>query len=89
MARLARLSLDDADIEAFGRDLSAILRHVATIQAIDPGAAPPFLRPGDGTARAGDLAADLPHPGMLAEDLLALAPQADGAFIAVPKVLGS
>ena len=89
VARLARLSLPDADIEQFRSDLSAVLAHVATIQAIDVGATPPFTRPGDLTARERDLAADIPHPGMPVEDLLGLAPRAEPPYIAVPKVLGS
>ena len=89
MARLARLSLDDGEIDAIRRDLSDILEHVATVQAQDVGDTAPLARPGDRVAGIADLAADEPHAGMPIADLLALAPLVEGPFIAVPKVLGT
>ena len=84
MARLARLSLEDDEIEALRADLSAVLEHVATVRSVDVEGVGPFTRPGTLT---GSLATDESRPGMTVERLLALAPAAEGDYIAVPKVL--
>ena len=87
MARLARLSLSDAEIAGLRRDLSAVLDHVDTIRSIDVDGAAPFARPGDRTVGPDELTADEPRSAMPVADLLALAPLAEGPFISVPKVL--
>lgn len=85
VATLSRLALDEAGLEAARRDLSAILGHVAAIQALDVDDVEPMPRPQDVVNR---LAEDEPGPLLDREVLLRMAPQTEGPFIAVPKVLG-
>ena len=78
VARLARLALDESELERMGEELSAVLDHVDRIRELDlDGVAP--------TAHAVDLAgvmrADEPVPGLTREQALAAAPEpVDGGF---------
>ena len=78
VARLARLELDEAELDKMADELSAVLDHVARIRELDlEGVAP--------TAHATDLAgvmrADVPVPGLTVEQALAAAPEpVDGGF---------
>jgi aspartyl-tRNA(Asn)/glutamyl-tRNA(Gln) amidotransferase subunit C len=85
VATLSRLALDEDGLEAARRDLSAILGHVAAIQALDVEHVEPMPRPQDVVNR---LAEDEPGPLLDREVLLRMAPRTEGPFIAVPKVLG-
>jgi aspartyl-tRNA(Asn)/glutamyl-tRNA(Gln) amidotransferase subunit C len=78
VARLARLSLDDDEVQTMASELSAVLEHVDRIRELDlEGVAP--------TSHAVDLAgvmrADEPEPGLTNEAALAAAPEpVDGGF---------
>jgi aspartyl-tRNA(Asn)/glutamyl-tRNA(Gln) amidotransferase subunit C len=78
VARLARLRLDEAELDRMASELSAVLDHVERIRELDlDGVAP--------TAHAGDLAgvmrADEPVPCLPREVVLAAAPEpVDGGF---------
>jgi aspartyl-tRNA(Asn)/glutamyl-tRNA(Gln) amidotransferase subunit C len=78
VARLARLSLDDDEVQKMASELSAVLDHVDRIRELDlDGVAP--------TSHAVDLAgvmrADEPVPGLSTEAALAAAPEpVDGRF---------
>lgn len=85
VARLSRLQLDDAALEAARTDLSAILHHVARIGEVDVEDVAPMPRPLDAVNR---LAEDEPGPTLDRAVVLDLAPATEGDFIAVPKVLG-
>jgi aspartyl-tRNA(Asn)/glutamyl-tRNA(Gln) amidotransferase subunit C len=84
VAKLARLQLTDAEIEEFTGQLSAILGYVAKMNELD-------------TADVQPLAHCLPISNVLREDIikeslgtektLANAPQRDGNFFKVPKIL--
>lgn len=85
VARLSRLKLDDAALEAARADLSAILHHVAMIGRVEVDGVAPMPRPLDTVNR---LAEDEPGPTLDRSVVLGLAPATEGDFIAVPKVLG-
>jgi len=85
VARLSRLALDDAGLAAAQADLTAILGHVATLSSLDVEGVEPMARPHDQVNR---LAEDEPGPTLDRQVLLALAPEVEGDYIAVPKVLG-
>ena len=85
VAKLARLSLADHELEACRHDLTAILDHVATLADLDLDGVAPMAHPGDQTNR---IDADEPVPGFPVGVVLELAPETEGDFIAVPKVLG-
>jgi aspartyl-tRNA(Asn)/glutamyl-tRNA(Gln) amidotransferase subunit C len=78
VARLARLSLDDDEVQKMASELSAVLEHVDRIRELDlEGVAP--------TSHAVDLAgvmrADEPEPCLTNEAALAAAPEpVDGGF---------
>ncbi len=85
VASLAKLELDDAEVERLRGELGAILGYAQRLQALNLDAVEPLTTPLEMT---GPMAADVPG-GMLApETLLGLAPETDGPFVKVPKVLG-
>jgi aspartyl-tRNA(Asn)/glutamyl-tRNA(Gln) amidotransferase subunit C len=84
VAKLSRLELTDAEVEEFTGQLSAILEYVEKMNELD-------------TADVEPLAHCLPVSNVLREDAvkeslgtdkaLANAPQQDGEFFKVPKIL--
>jgi aspartyl-tRNA(Asn)/glutamyl-tRNA(Gln) amidotransferase subunit C len=84
VAKLARLRLSDAQLELFRGQLSTVLEYVAKISELDVSGIEPMAHPTEITNRLDD---DVPSPAMEVEQLLALAPQVEDHFIAVPKVL--
>lgn len=78
VARLARLELDESELETMAGELSAVLEHVERIRELDLDGVEP-------TAHATDLAGvmrpDIPVPGLTHEQALAAAPEpVDGGF---------
>jgi len=85
VAALARLSVTDDEVRQFARQLSAILDYVAQLQQVDTDAVEPLAHtlPVHNVFRE-----DTVRPSLANDEALANAPQRDGAFFAVPKVLG-
>jgi aspartyl-tRNA(Asn)/glutamyl-tRNA(Gln) amidotransferase subunit C len=78
VARLARLELSEAEVERFTRELSAVLDHIETIDALDLDEVPPTSHVVEVTNR---LRADEPRPSWPREVMLEQAPdEADGGF---------
>jgi aspartyl-tRNA(Asn)/glutamyl-tRNA(Gln) amidotransferase subunit C len=98
LARLARLTLTDGELDSFAGQLDAILAHVGAIQAVDVtgveatdnplsqrAGAP---RPGDAPGMVNVTRPDVVAPCLTQDEALAEAPNAvDGRF-AVPRILG-
>ena len=84
VAKLARLRLSVEQLERYRGQLSAVLEYVAKISELDVNGIEPMAHPTDISNR---LDADVPEPPMEVEKLLAIAPQVEERFIAVPKVL--
>jgi aspartyl-tRNA(Asn)/glutamyl-tRNA(Gln) amidotransferase subunit C len=82
VARLARLELREDEIEPLGRELSAVLDHVATMGELDLGDVAPTSHVVEVT---GALRADEPRPSFPREVALAQAPAVDGDGFAVPS----
>lgn len=84
VARLARLDLSDAERERMGAELSKILEHVETIQAMDLDAVEP-------TAHALPLTSvmrlDEVKPSLTTDEALANAPQAEDDRFRVPRIV--
>jgi aspartyl-tRNA(Asn)/glutamyl-tRNA(Gln) amidotransferase subunit C len=88
IAALARLELDDREVDRFTTELAAILDYAAQVQRVD-------------TASAGDepgasaieprMREDVPAPSLSRDEALENAPGADPAtgFFTVPRVLGA
>lgn len=79
MARLARLQLNDEEVELMARELSAVLEHIAKISQLDLERVPPTSHVVDVT---GALRPDEPRPCLPREVALAQAPAvADDGFL--------
>jgi aspartyl-tRNA(Asn)/glutamyl-tRNA(Gln) amidotransferase subunit C len=79
VARLARLALDEDEIEPMARELSAVLDHIAKIGELDLEGVAPTSHVVEVT---GALRADEPRPCLPREVALAQAPEvADDGFL--------
>ena len=84
VAHLARLELTEAEEEQFTRELGSILEYVEQLQELDTENVPPTTRAIDvsNITRADKLE---PYPDR--EALLDNAPEQDGDYFKVPKIL--
>jgi aspartyl-tRNA(Asn)/glutamyl-tRNA(Gln) amidotransferase subunit C len=85
VARLARLSLDDAELDTFTAQLGAILDHAADVEALDLDGVAPTSHPFD---LVDVLRPDEPGPTLAPADALAGAPAAEDGRFRVPTILG-
>lgn len=85
VAKLARLNISDEETRMFAEQLSAILEYVAQLEELDTSEVEPLAHclPVHNVFRE-----DEPRPSLSQDEALANAPHRDGAFFAVPKVLG-
>ncbi|MCV7249025.1 Asp-tRNA(Asn)/Glu-tRNA(Gln) amidotransferase subunit GatC [Mycobacterium koreense] len=85
LAKLARLALDDAELDGYAAQLDAILTHVSTIQSVDvTGVAPT----GNPLPEVNVTRPDTIRMGLRQQQALDGAPQArEGRFV-VPQILG-
>ena len=84
VARLARIALSDAEVDAMARDLEQILDHVASLDALETRDVPPTLH---GFDLPTPLRADRAAPPLDPELAVANAPARQGTAFLVPKVL--
>jgi aspartyl-tRNA(Asn)/glutamyl-tRNA(Gln) amidotransferase subunit C len=78
VARLARLELDEAELDRMASELSAVLDHVERIRELDLEGVEPTSHAVD---LAGVMRADEPQPCLAREVVLAAAPEpVDGGF---------
>lgn len=84
IAHLARLELSDAEIATFGGQLGSILEYVQKLNELDVSDVEPTAHP---LPIHNVFADDVPHTPMTTEAALANAPQREGSFFKVPKVL--
>jgi len=84
VAKLARLELTDAEVGQFSGQLSAILDYVEKMNELDTDAVEPLAHclPISNVFRA-----DCAKESLGTEKALANAPQTDGEFFKVPKIL--
>jgi aspartyl-tRNA(Asn)/glutamyl-tRNA(Gln) amidotransferase subunit C len=82
-ASLARIGLDEAELDALARDLASILDHIGRISSLDLADVPPTSHPLD---LVNVLADDVPRPSWPREELLAPAPDASGDGFRVPPI---
>ncbi len=85
VARLARLSLTDAEIERFVPQLESILDYVAMMDKLDVSNVEPMAH---ALPLSNVLREDVVTPSLPVEKVLQNAPETDGAFFKVPKVIG-
>jgi aspartyl-tRNA(Asn)/glutamyl-tRNA(Gln) amidotransferase subunit C len=83
VARLARLGLDEGEVERFRGELEKILDHVSAIAALDLDGVPQTSHP---LALVNVLCADEPVPSLTQAEALANAPDAAGGGFRVPPI---
>jgi aspartyl-tRNA(Asn)/glutamyl-tRNA(Gln) amidotransferase subunit C len=84
IARLARIRVDDAEVETLKSELNAILGYVEQLSAVDVEGITPLS---GGAQMALRQRADILTDGGISEKILANAPDREGNFFAVPKVV--
>lgn len=84
IAHLARIAVEDAEVERLGGELNAILSFVETLSAVDVEGVEPITAalPMQMKKRA-----DVVTDGGIAEDVLANAPAKEEHYFVVPKVV--
>ena len=85
VARLARLALTEAEIDALTVELGAILDHAAEVSALDTADVPPTAHP---LPLVNVLRPDEPRPSLPRSEVLAEAPEEEDERFRVPRILG-
>jgi aspartyl-tRNA(Asn)/glutamyl-tRNA(Gln) amidotransferase subunit C len=85
VARLSRLALGEDKLQKFTGQLEAILEYVAKINEVDLGGVEPMAH---ALPLRNVLRDDVAEPGLPVEQVLQNAPERDGPFFKVPKILG-
>jgi aspartyl-tRNA(Asn)/glutamyl-tRNA(Gln) amidotransferase subunit C len=86
VAKLARLALDDAHIQRLAGQLASILEYVNQIGRVDVSGVEPMAH---ALPLHNVLRDDKIEPSLPLEKVLLNAPETDGPFFKVPKVLGA
>ena len=84
IAKLACLSVDEADIQSYATNLSNILDLVAQMNAVDTTGVTPMSHPFDVVQR---LREDVVTDFNRREDFMAIAPETEDGLYLVPKVI--
>ncbi len=84
IAKLARLAMSDAEVEALVPELNNILGWVEQLGEVDTSGVEPLATVVDQKLRLRD---DIVSDGDYRDDVLANAPEAQHGFFAVPKVI--
>src|SRR5690349_1200060 len=94
VANLANLELTDDERRRMVKDLDAILTYIDRLNELDTSDVPPmaqvFAQPGVTDADANNAAVwreDFPQPCLPHDDAMKNAPNTDGEFFRVPKVI--
>jgi aspartyl-tRNA(Asn)/glutamyl-tRNA(Gln) amidotransferase subunit C len=85
VARLARLDLNDAELDEYTGQLASILEYAEDIAALDTDGVPPTAHP---LPLRNVLRPDEARPGVDRDEILAAAPDAADGRFRVPPVLG-
>jgi len=89
VAELAHLELSPEEIPGMVTDLNAILAYVAELNELDTRGVVPLAQVGEleGASGQGTLRPDVVLPSLDRATVMAEAPETDGAFFKVPKVI--
>lgn len=85
VARLARLALDEPALRTLTPQLASILHYVEKLGEVDMAGVEPMAH---ALPVSNVLGSDIAEPGLSVEQVLQNAPETDGRFFKVPKVLG-
>ena len=86
VAKLARLSLSEAEIDELTPQLAVILEHAAQVAALDTTDVPPTAHP---LPLVNVLRPDVVRAGVDRDEVLANAPHAEDGRFVVPRILGA
>jgi aspartyl-tRNA(Asn)/glutamyl-tRNA(Gln) amidotransferase subunit C len=84
IAKLARIRVDEAQVESLRADLNSILGWIEQLNEVNTDGVQPLT---GGTQMALRLRDDVVTDGNIAEAVLANAPDRNGEYFAVPKVV--
>jgi aspartyl-tRNA(Asn)/glutamyl-tRNA(Gln) amidotransferase subunit C len=92
VAELANLELTAEEEPRMQRDLNAILEHIAQLNELDTRQVPPMAQVGEVLGavvleRGESLRQDIVQPSIDRAEVMAAAPETDGRFFKVPKVI--
>ena len=88
VAELAHLELTPEEETRMGRDLNAVLGYIAQLNELDTSNIEPMAQVAEVLGSIScSLRADAPRPSLQREAVMAAAPETDGAFFKVPKVI--
>jgi aspartyl-tRNA(Asn)/glutamyl-tRNA(Gln) amidotransferase subunit C len=92
VAELANLELTADEEPRMQRDLNAILGHIAQLNELDSAGVPPMAQVGEMLGGVVDstgssLRTDVVNPSLDRATVMAAAPDSDGRFFKVPKVI--
>ena len=85
IGKLSRIELSEEEVRTFSGQLAAILEYFDKLQELDTEGVEPMAH---AVELHNVLAADEPAESLAAADALANAPERDGDFFKVPKVIG-
>jgi len=85
VAKLARLALPDDRLQTLTGQLESILHYIDKLKQIDTTGVEPMAH---ALPVKNVLRDDIPQPGLPLEKVLQNAPETDGPFFKVPKVIG-
>jgi len=84
VAALARLRLTQAKLEVFAGQLDDILSYMETLNQVETSKTEPLYTPVEHTSRMRE---DVVKSEYSSEDILSNAPEDNGAFFIVPKII--
>ena len=84
MAALSRLQISEAEQDMFARQLGDILGYMDVLSRVDTSAVEPLYSP---ALHQGPLREDTAERRRRREDILANAPEADGEYFIVPRIV--
>ena len=94
VAELANLELRSGEKAAMLRDLNSVLDYFAQLNELDTTSVPPMTQVANQLTEGGELKAAAPHlradeiaPSLNRQRVLDSAPDTDGVFFKVPKVI--
>ena len=87
VAELAHLELTPEETGRMLKDLNAILDYVAELNQVDCAGVEPLTQVGELSNVTGEPRPDHPEPSLDRAAVMAEAPESNGAFFKVPKVI--
>ncbi len=84
IAKLAKLELNEEEVEKFSQQLPKILEFIEKLEELDTENILPFYELID---KESPLREDIPENGLKREEALANAPEAENGFFVVPRVV--